>query len=513
MEKRSFVAIALSMAVLLAWSFLLPKSQTPVPQSVVTNQTSSLSAPLVSSAPIQAPAAPVQAPELLEESSFEFSTEKLNITFIEPLAAIQEIEFLGKRNHVFPLKAGFWLGDKSLRFQKTEVTSNAVTFVHLDQNKKISKRFIFSNTNYGMDLELNVQSMSNLPLRLNLPLILGVPNFASKSLDTRYLDLAVSTVDKMQHVNARKTLDFNNLKFLALRDQYFCAIVEPEFENNTAYVRKIDNTESEVGINLQEIELKPKQKVDLRFHIYLGPQDLKEISFINKTWGAIINFGTFDIISQILLQVLDLLYKVFHNWGVAIIALSVLVYFLLYPLTLKQMRSMKAMQAVQPKVEEIRRLYKDNPQRLNKEIMALYKEHKVNPLGGCLPMLLQMPIFFALYQALIRSVALRGANFLWIKDLSEPDRLFTLPFSIPILGNEVNILPLIMTLGMFVQQKFSMQTSSSASSSAEQQKIMMIAMPLMFGFIFYKMPSGLVLYWFVNSMLMLVYQIRISRSK
>ncbi|MBI4972952.1 MAG: membrane protein insertase YidC, partial [Candidatus Omnitrophica bacterium] len=153
----------------------------------------------------------------------------------------------------------------------------------------------------------------------------------------------------------------------------------------------------------------------------------------------------------------------------------------------------------------------DNPQRLNKEIMQLYREHKVNPFGGCLPLILQIPIFFALYQVLMRSVSLKGANFLWIKDLSGPDRLFTLPFSLPVLGNEINLLPILMTIGMFIQQKISMAASGSASN--EQQKMMLILFPLMFGFIFYHMPAGLVLYWFINSTLMLVYQFRVSRGK
>jgi len=167
------------------------------------------------------------------------------------------------------------------------------------------------------------------------------------------------------------------------------------------------------------------------------------------------------------------------------------------------------MQALQPAIEELRSTYKDNPQKLNKEIMEFYRKHKVNPLGGCLPMVLQIPIFFALYQVLIRSIALKGANFLWIKDLSEPDRLFTLPVSLPIVGNEINILPILMAIGMFIQQKTSMKTTSSGS--AEQQKLMLILFPLMFGFIFYHMPAGLVLYWFINSTLTLIYQMRINR--
>jgi len=125
-----------------------------------------------------------------------------------------------------------------------------------------------------------------------------------------------------------------------------------------------------------------------------------------------------------------------------------------------------------------------------------------------------MPIFFALYNALMRSIVLKGARFLWIKDLSEPDRLWIFPSSwpnLPILGNELNVLPIIMAIGMFVQQKIS--SASSGGAAAEQQKIMLIVMPVIFGLIFYRMPSGLVLYWFVNSLLMLIFQLRMNRAK
>jgi YidC/Oxa1 family membrane protein insertase len=251
--------------------------------------------------------------------------------------------------------------------------------------------------------------------------------------------------------------------------------------------------------------------MQLKFHIYLGPQELQQITRIQPEWSGVMYYGTFDFIAHMLLHLLDFVFSLVHNWGITIVILSVLIYLILFPLTLKQMRSMKQMQALQPRIEELRRVYKDNPQKLNTEIMALYKEYKVNPFSGCLPLVLQMPIFFALYQVLLRSVAFKGAQFLWIKDLSLPDRLFTLPVSVPVLGNEINLLPILMTIGMFVQQKTSMAAASTGS--AEQQKLMMILFPLMFGFIFYRMPSGLVLYWFINSALMLFYQIKINKQK
>jgi len=134
-------------------------------------------------------------------------------------------------------------------------------------------------------------------------------------------------------------------------------------------------------------------------------------------------------------------------------------------------------------------------------------------MGGCFPILLQMPIFISLYQALIRSIELKGASFLWIKDLSEPDKAFMLPFNLPVLGNYVNILPILMALAMLAQQKMSAPKSKAGSDAMQQQqKMMTIFMPVMLGLIFYSLPSGLVLYWFTNTLLMLFHQVRISKS-
>jgi len=336
-------------------------------------------------------------------------------------------------------------------------------------------------------------------------------DYSAANKQAQFQDVAVSGKEKVSHFNPRKNQEFPAVKFAGLRDRYFCLIAAPAFANCSAVSKILAGQSGEISLLPEAIQLAPGQSWQGKFDIYLGPQDLRIISSIRPEWAAMVNFGAFDFIAQLLLQLLEFLNRIFHNLGIAIILLSILVYLILYPLTLKQMRSMKEMQVLQPQIEELRRAYKDNPQKLNKEIMELYKKHKVNPFGGCLPLFLQMPIFFALYQALSRSIALKGAAFLWIKDLSEPDRLFLLPNSLPLLGNEINILPIVMAIGMFVQQKFSMVATSG--SSAEQQKMMLVIMPAMFGFIFYHMPSGLVLYWLINSLLTLFYQFRISRAK
>jgi YidC/Oxa1 family membrane protein insertase len=505
MEKRLILTIALSLLVLLTWSALVSKVYHIDNKEVTTQEITTIKTPAMQILP------PATEQEPAPASLFKYARDKFEITFIEPLAAIKEITFKLHQDYRFPLKYGFMLDDKSLSFKTQRITPDAVTFVYADQGKKIIKKYLFSNSSYSIWLELTIQNLSTAPISLNLPLVLGALDFSSNSIQSRYQDVAVATKEKTQHFNGRKELGFQEVKFLSLRDRYFCAIIEPESDNYEGVIKKINPQESKVSLISQEIVIAPGQQIEKKFHIYLGPQELPIINSINPNWSAVINYGTFDFISQVLLQSLEFFYRLVHNWGWAIVILSLAVYLLLFPLTLKQMRSMKEMQALQPHIEEIRRAYKDDAQKQNREIMELYRKHKVNPLGGCLPLLLQMPIFFALYQALMRSVALKGARFLWIKDLSEPDRLFTLPFSLPILGNEINILPIVMTIGMFIQQRISMVSTSSGT--AEQQKLMLIIMPLMFGFIFYRMPSGLVLYWFINSTLMLLYQLRISRIK
>ena len=153
-------------------------------------------------------------------------------------------------------------------------------------------------------------------------------------------------------------------------------------------------------------------------------------------------------------------------------------------------------------MEALRKAHKNDAQKLNREVMELYKKYKINPMSGCLPMILQMPIFFALYQVLMRSIELRGAPFLWIKDLSQPDRLIMFKTPILLLGGELNLLPILMAIAMFFQQKLSTPANAGADDQiVQQQKMMAVMMPILFGFLFYRLPSGLVMYWLTNTLL------------
>ncbi len=505
MEKKTVLAVVLSSLVLLIWSFLMPKAPSPVSSLPAT---SSVATQQVS---------PKSSTFLLEENNISensptiyFSTDKCEILFDENKAAIKEVVFKDYQSSKLTLLNGLML-NKAWSFKKQQVLADAVTFKYADTEKEIIKRFNFSKVKYYIELEVDIENVSSKAININLPIALGILDAGIDADQARFQDVTVSLPEKIVRLNGQKEQVFNQLKFIGLRDRYFCAIIEPPAENYGGYVKKYNGKKFILGVESNEFIIAPGQKLQQKVYVYIGPQQVKLISDAKFAWAAIVNYGTFDIVSQVLLQLLDFIHGFIKNWGWAIIILSLLIYLVLYPLSLKQMRSMKEMQVLQPRIEELRKNYKDNPQKLNKEIMELYKEHKVNPFGGCLPLLLQMPIFFALYQALMRSIALKGAQFLWIKDLSEPDRIGHLPFSLPILGSDINLLPILMMIGTLFQQKMSMSTTTGVSS--EQQKIMLIVMPVMFGVIFYQMPAGLSLYWLVNSILMLVVQMKAVKSK
>lgn len=303
------------------------------------------------------------------------------------------------------------------------------------------------------------------------------------------------------------------IQWIGLRDRYFCSIVVPE-----VFVNKVDIEFIDKGaILLLEVPQRPLPQdgsnIEDVYKIYLGPQEEKKIKDFSRGAEQLINYGFFDSISKIILIFLRFFHKISNSWGLAIVLVTILVYIVLFPLSMKSMLSMKKMQTLAPKMEELKIKFKGNPQKLNLEIMELYKREKANPFAGCLPMILQIPVFFALYQLLMRFISLKGASFLWIKDLSEPDRLFVFNQNIPFIGNDFNILPILMAVIMFFQQKFSVKPASSSPEMEQQQKIMTMLMPVIFGVLFYKMSSGLVLYWSVNSLLMFLFQWKISKAK
>ncbi len=251
-------------------------------------------------------------------------------------------------------------------------------------------------------------------------------------------------------------------------------------------------------------ELAPGASKTIDATLYAGPQEENQLNALAPGLGLVKDYGWFRILAQPLFWLLDHLHGVLGNWGWSIVALVVLLKLAFYSLNASAYRSMAKMKAVNPRVMEMRERYKDKPQQMQQEMMRIYKEEKVNPVGGCLPIVVQMPFFIALYWVLLSSAEMRNAPWIgWIKDLSAPDTLFGI---IPWLNMPVGPLPLLM-MGSSV-----LQVALGAKPPDPMQARMMWMMPIAFGFMFFFFPSGLVLYWLTNNILSIAQQWYINRK-
>jgi len=259
------------------------------------------------------------------------------------------------------------------------------------------------------------------------------------------------------------------------------------------------------SLRLPAASFRKNEATVMSYRLYIGPKKLSVLRKFAQKSGDIMEFGMSKWLCVILLPILNGLNAVFHNYGVAIIVLTIMVRLLFWPLTRKSNESMKRMGAIQPQLKAIQEKFKGDPQKLQQETMKLYRDNHVNPMSSCLPMLIQIPVFIALFVVLRSATELRFAPFLWIRDLSEPENL--LAGLIPG-GPALNILPFLMAGTMFLQSKL---TPSMGDPS--QQKMMMWMMPLMMFFMFYSMPSALLLYWTVSQFLAIVQLMRQRRAR
>ena len=255
--------------------------------------------------------------------------------------------------------------------------------------------------------------------------------------------------------------------------------------------------------------LDPGQQGVYSFTFYMGPKSQKILGSYDNSLKNAINLGFFNIIAKPLLITMNMIYSVIPNYGVAIILLTILIKLIFWPLGTKSYKSMNEMKKVQPLMMEIREKHKNDKQKMNQEIMGLYKTYKVNPASGCLPLLVQMPIFFALYRMLYQAIELRHAPFIgWISDLSAPDRLFEFNFAIPMMQEPYGIPMLTLLMGA----SFLLQQKMTPTAGDPMQAKMMMLMPIFMTVIFINFPAGLVLYMFVNNIISMGQQYYIQKK-
>jgi YidC/Oxa1 family membrane protein insertase len=291
-------------------------------------------------------------------------------------------------------------------------------------------------------------------------------------------------------------------------DTYFLSALVPREDDAVRLWLKKESDEvfSEILVPIASTAKEPYP-----FEVYAGPKDLHALELAGHHLQRTVDLGWFSFVAEPMLRLLKLFHTFTGNYGLDVILLTVLVKLATVPLTQKSFRSMQEMQKLQPQMKRLQEKYADDRETLNKEVMELYRRHNVNPLGGCLPMIVQMPIFIGLYNALLSAVELRHAPFmLWINDLSAPDRLPPVPHPplAVIAGTDIRIpvLTLLMGVSMLVQQRMTPQTGDPT-----QQRMMML-MPLVFTVMFINFPSGLALYWLVNNVLTIAQQLFLQRA-
>lgn len=307
-----------------------------------------------------------------------------------------------------------------------------------------------------------------------------------------------------------KTTPLEGLQsWVALKDRFFVTLLQPPSAVPATLTVARDAASSVLKVNrvsaayaYPAVTLRPNVPYTVTSRLYVGPKKLSHLNAFGSHAARVMDFGFFSWVCVLLLPILNFFYAIIPNYGVAILLLTLLVRVVFWPLTHKSTVSMRKMSAIQPEIKALREKFKDNPQKVQQETFRLYREHQVNPFSSCLPLLIQIPIFIALFTVLRSAVELRFASFLWISDLSQPENLFAGILPVPL-----NILPILTAVTMGLQTHLSPSTGDPA-----QKKMMTWMMPIMLLFMFYSMPSALCLYWTVSQGLSILQMWQIQRS-
>jgi YidC/Oxa1 family membrane protein insertase len=446
--------------------------------------------------------------------------------------------------HAFTVAFGDWkAAPVTPRFKMTRASEYSVEFSReflmdgTGQRFTLTKKYTFVKNEYMFQLEVGIDSGAQGPF-LNFDGVsytLGFgpqigPAFTRLDEQQNYRRYFTYVNGKMRQekVGVNATVEINSrFTWAALTGKYFALIAIPDALNYTAVFSRKQNDSGLAEASrlyLERPALQASRSTDV-YRFYLGPKtqdflglydnarnvfkytDL-QISKLGATSGF---WSILNPVEWVLKQILTFFNNIIHNYGVAIILLTILVKILMFPLTKKSSEGTLRMQMIAPKIKEIQEKYKENPQKMNMEMANLYKKEGYNPLSGCLPMLLQLPIFFAMYNLFNNHFDLRGALFIsgWIPDLSLPESIWNFaPFRIPILGwSDIRLLPFIYVASQLI---YGRATQTPDTTGNPQMKLMLYVMPVMFFFILYNVPSGLLVYWIMSNLLTLVQQLVIN---
>lgn len=411
------------------------------------------------------------------------------------------------------LETAFFTGPSDSHLRISDKEENLTFTFTSPAGFVVERSYSFKPDSYLITSSVHIRNTGRTAIsdRLGFAMVSQVPKAAQIGFEGPCL-LLDGRLEQLTLKSLRKKDRFDGkVRWLALQDRYFATAIVPETED-PAQVR-VSLVNGEQGFRAvcytEPFTLNPGASVTRDMAFYGGP---KSVSILKKTGYGLqimVDFGWFDVLARPFLWLLNVLHGIIPNYGVAIILLTIIIKALLWPLGNKSYRAMNEMKKLQPLMTEIRAKHANDKQKMNEEVMSLYRTYKINPLSGCLPLLAQLPIFIALYRMLYGAIELRHAPFLgWIQDLAAPDRLFDFGVSIPFMQPPygIPVLTLIMGATMFLQQKM-----SPPAGDPTQAKIMMF-MPLLFTVIFINFPAGLVLYWLVNNILSIAQQYYIMKT-
>jgi len=557
MEKRTIFAFVLSFLVLLVWSFFFsPREEQPQKQEpAVTQKEESGPKPELKAPESPAPrriepqaddrpapptaARPAMAPrEVLVETPLYlavFSNEGGTITSFK-LKSYRVSPDPGSPPVELVSQTGGERDAMTISFEPAPIKERKEPLYHASEEKillesggspreltfrgrtvdgiDVTKSYRFYADRYPVDLSVTAKNESGARINGHFRASIRTTPPADKQSYYAFNGIALFKNKDLQELEPDDLKDGQSvsgrIQWVAYETDYFMtAFVPKDTPEASFHGRKAATGPLLADLTGPALPLEPGDQAAAGYTLYLGPRDLSVLKEMNVNLDAAIDFGWTDVIAKPLLYALRFFQNYVGNYGIAIILLTVVIKILFWPLTHKSYKSMKEMQKIQPLMAKLREKYKGNREQMNKEMMALYRTYKVNPMGGCLPMIIQIPVFFALFRILGSAIELRHAPFLWwINDLSAPDRLFSFPFEIPFMTPPygIPVLTLFMGASMFIQQKM-----TPTPGDATQAKIMML-MPIIFTVMFINFPSGLVLYWLVNNILSIGQQYRILKK-
>ena len=454
-----------------------------------------------------------------ELNKFTYNGDR-KVELIEEEQGNLGVYFINKEDTLDTYKAYFKPDKNSITFDRNNEIDSVKFVLQLGNNRQLIKTFTFYKSEYIIDLRVDIKELA---LEFDKS-----QYFLTWNSGLKYTELDYSHHISKEDVTAAKAYVFQGgskediglpnkpyqrksrsdfsgvVDWAAIRTKYFAMVIlpdrddeiEPELSGETVPIYRDADLKDRVK-KTYSVTLKNKtppnankREFSQHFRVYIGPLDYYIIKDYHPTLAKIMDFGftLFRPFAKGVLWSFIHLHKFIPNYGIVLIIFSILIKIIVWPLTRKSYASMQRMQSLQPKLTELKEKYAKDPQRMNKETMKLYKGEGVNPVGGCLPQLIQMPLLIAIFIVFRNTIELRGASFFWwITDLSAPDTIYQLPFSLPFFGNFVNILPIVMGVTMFFQQKMTMKDP--------KQKAMVYFMPIFFTLIFNSFPSELNLYY------------------